>query len=170
MKRKIRKNVFETNSSSTHAVCISKKSDIPKDFQKYVNFETDGFGWEFAIYKDTETKANYLYTAMTQTLDRNDRFDAEDKIEKWLGRNNIQCDFYFGRGNIDGGYELGEFVEFVLSSEENLLKYLFGDSIVVTGNDNEDDFFDYLYELDDSEEGYHCKKDFEKYKIFEKGN
>lgn len=170
MKRKIRKNVFETNSSSTHAVCISKKSDIPKDFQKYVNFETDGFGWEFDVYKDTNTKANYLYTAMTQTLDHGKRCDAEEKIKSWLGQNGIRCEFYFGRGNIDGGYELGKFVEFVLSSEDILLKYLFGDSIVVTGNDNEDDFFDYLYELDDSEEGYHCKKDFEKYKIFEKGN
>ena len=168
--KKIRKHIFETNSSSTHAVCISKKNDIPKDLPIYVYFETSEFGWEFAVYKDTNTKANYLYTAMAQTLKCCERCDAEEKIESWLWQNGIQCEFYFGRGNIDGGYELGEFVEFVLSSEENLLKYLFGDSIVVTGNDNEDDFFDYLYEVDDSEEGYHCKKDFKKYKIFEKGN
>lgn len=44
MKRQIRKSVFETNSSSTHAICITKKKDNYK-LPDHIDFEFGKFGW-----------------------------------------------------------------------------------------------------------------------------
>lgn len=45
MKRQIRKSVFETNSSSTHAICITKKKDNYK-LPDHIDFEFGEFGWD----------------------------------------------------------------------------------------------------------------------------
>lgn len=44
MKKQIRRGCFETNSSSTHAICIATDDvlNIPKD----IHFGFDDFGWE----------------------------------------------------------------------------------------------------------------------------
>lgn len=63
MKRQIRKSVFETNSSSTHAICITKKKDNYK-IPKHIDFEFGEFGWECDEYHDTRNKASYLITAI----------------------------------------------------------------------------------------------------------
>ena len=47
MKRQIRQGVFETNSSSTHAICISKDHDTSKlKLPDSVSFDHGEFGWE----------------------------------------------------------------------------------------------------------------------------
>ena len=48
MKRQIRRGCFETNSSSTHAICIATEDvlNIPKN----IHFGFDDFGWEFGYY------------------------------------------------------------------------------------------------------------------------
>lgn len=46
MKKQLRKSVFETNSSSTHSICINSTGDymIPEK----IHFENDGcFGWDW---------------------------------------------------------------------------------------------------------------------------
>jgi hypothetical protein len=65
--KKIRHNVFETNSSSTHS--ISVRSDNVGTYQTLypdkdgvLTFEGGEFGWEFAKYCDAITKAEYLVT------------------------------------------------------------------------------------------------------------
>lgn len=63
MKRQIRKSVFETNSSSTHAICITKKKDNYK-IPKHIDFEFGEFGWMYEEYSDTHNKASYLITAI----------------------------------------------------------------------------------------------------------
>ena len=61
MKRKIRRGTFETNSSSTHAICITK-SDVKKcDLSKNVTFTHGEFGWEVEEYYGLWEKASYLY-------------------------------------------------------------------------------------------------------------
>lgn len=57
---KIRKGIFETNSSSVHTLCISKRNDlkIPNSFK----FERGGeFGWSYDTYDDSMSKGDYLY-------------------------------------------------------------------------------------------------------------
>ena len=57
MKVQIRQGVFETNSSSTHAISIIKKSNIT-EYPDEVRFDKGDFGWDFEIYFDTSDKAS----------------------------------------------------------------------------------------------------------------
>ena len=62
MNRKIRQGVFETNSSSTHSICIVKTADIR--IPASLHLTMGEFGWECENYNDSETKASYLYTGL----------------------------------------------------------------------------------------------------------
>ena len=150
MKIKIRRNVFETNSSSTHSICITKSNRSISDCtEKYenVNFVTGEFGWENEIYKETASKATYQYTAIAELGNCNmiNKKKCIDFITKTLFENNISCtftegDYYY----IDHCGELVDFVNSVCHSQKRLLKYLFSDeSFIITGNDN-DDNCDYI--------------------------
>lgn len=63
MKVQIRQSVFETNSSSTHAISIIKKSNIT-EYPDEVRFDKGDFGWDFEIYFNTSDKASYLWEAI----------------------------------------------------------------------------------------------------------
>ena len=141
--RQIRRNVFETNSSSTHSIAISKK---PVTIGKYIHFGIGEFGWE----NDCADTADYLYTAI---LEQNEWNELLDKLKGILDKYSIEYEFteplwrkssyddyeYLEYGYIDHSYELGEFLDTILSDEDLLMRYLFGDSTVYTGNDNQDD-------------------------------
>ena len=73
----IRQGVFETNSSSTHAISICKyHSNV--ELPEVVKFESNqDFGWEFEKYTDIYSKANYLWLAicyMYNTPEDEDKF------------------------------------------------------------------------------------------------
>lgn len=142
MKRQIRSSVFETNSSSTHSIAISKS---PVVADKHISFGVGEFGWENGI-ADT---ADYLYTAI---LEQNNSSELLNKLKEILDKHSIEYKFeepryeksaysdyeYLAYGYIDHGYELVEFLDAVLNDEDLLMRYLFGDSTVYTGNDNQD--------------------------------
>jgi hypothetical protein len=142
MKRQVRSSVFETNSSSTHSIAISK---APVVIGKFISFGIGEFGWE----NDTADTADYLYTAI---LEQNNSSELLNKLKEILDRNSIEYKFeepryeksadgkyeWLDYGYIDHGYELGEFLDAVLNDEDLLMRYLFGDSVVYTGNDNQD--------------------------------
>lgn len=149
----IRKNVFETNSSSTHSISISKFNDyiLPKE----INFTFGEFGWEFSKYTSSFDKASYLYTIIhyfnghyTGVPNKYDEF--MNKIKKYLDEDGIKYTFQefsggYCKGYVDHGGDDGalEFIEAVLKDKEHLLRYLFSDnSEIHTGNDNEHDFED----------------------------
>lgn len=129
----IRNGMFETNSSSVHSICISKKP-VENVKGKKIAFYLGEYGWEH----ETVDTPDYLYTAIMcqynfeELLDKlksildkyeiNYTFQPEDKA-KWYG--------------IDHGYETNEFVNTVLDNEDLLLRCLFdNESVVYTGNDN----------------------------------
>ena len=63
MKTQIRKNIFETNSSSMHAITVTaKKTNVYTGF--CCDFVTGEFGWEHITYYDFQSKASYLWTAI----------------------------------------------------------------------------------------------------------
>ena len=142
MKRQIRSSVFETNSSSTHSIAISKKQPV---IGKYIHFRIGEFGWE----NDCVDTADYLYTAI---LEQNDRDDLLERLKGILDKYSIEYEFaepfwrkssfgdgvWLEYGYIDHSYELREFLNTILSDEDLLMRYLFGDSNVYTGNDNQD--------------------------------
>ena len=164
MKRVIREGVFETNSSSTHSIAISKsdKYTIPKK----VHFGIDEFGWEHATLSTVGKRAAYLYTALLCL----DRFDAIPHFRKVLGAANVKCTFErpiiheYGEEKkwrcvkgayVDHARELKDFLDYVLSCKDNLFRYLFSaESVIHTGNDNSEirlppcdkpEQFDYFY-------------------------
>lgn len=162
----IRKGIFETNSSSVHSICISKNKDydIPKSF----HFALGEFGWENEWYSDSRNLGAYLYTAIVYGK----FYDVEkfkNHIYKTLGKYGCECTFeeprynkewhYLENGCIDHVDETQDFVNTVMRSEKKLLRFLFGDSFIITGNDNEDEYYDVVSE-------YNSKD----YEVFEKGN
>ena len=57
----IRKGTFETNSSSTHSICITKEDSfikIPEELK--INVKNYEFGWKYEKYRGTDEKFAYL--------------------------------------------------------------------------------------------------------------
>lgn len=140
----IRQGVFETNSSSTHSICIQKKP-VDADYRE-ITFNLGEFGWNenivnFGDYlytaimcgKASDSKSNKLLKKLKAILDKHHiRYHFEkpiyDEKHSWLSN-----------GYIDHSYNLGNFVDTVLKDEDLLLRGLFGEeSAVYTGNDNTD--------------------------------
>ena len=121
----IRSSVFETNSSSTHSIAISKK---PVVVGKYIRFCIGEFGWE----NGRANTADYLYTAI---LEQDNSSELLNKLKEILDKYSIEYKFdepryekssysnyeYLAYGYIDHGYELGEFLDAVLSNEDLLM-------------------------------------------------
>ncbi len=183
MKRQIRRSCFETNSSSTHAICITK-SDVDKNsLPNHVTFTHGEFGWENAEYSDLWDKASYLYEAIYDCYEDNEIKEIINQITETLSNYGISCNFEsnksrWGGGYIDHGGDTIDFVKAVLDDEDKLLRYLFGDSMVITGNDNDDGYSDRMY-VNEGEEvtkwGTYTnygglKPEFNNYEIYEKWN
>lgn len=155
----VRKNVFETNSSSTHAICIAKtnKQQIPENIEiNFHDYEFE-FGWEEDKRYGTNAKLAYLLIGI---LDNNNINEASKKITslstmledfgvKSLKISGIEIHHYESAGEpyfdeypsyVDHSNELRGFVETLLENPELLKEYLFNDdSFILTGNDNSDD-------------------------------
>lgn len=184
MKRQIRRSCFETNSSSTHAICITKGGYTKGD---YIEFEPGEFGWEFDTYNDLHSRASYLITAIFNS----DKDYADKKLQQLkdiLDDNGIKyvipepktdlweyngaTKYYYDiDGYIDHAGETREFVEAVLSDSDRLMRYLFGDSMIITGNDSSDDYSDRMY-VNEGEEvtKWGLKPEFDNYEVYQKGN
>ena len=157
MKRQIRQRVFETNSSSTHSICIAKNPvllDPPETFE----FKCGEFGWEVDRCSSIKEKASYLYTGLGYLKDLNQIRDYMQFIKDTLKEYGVEdvwfddfrvcwsssyenVSFYIkpNNGYIDHGEEVVGFVKDVCSDKNKLLNYLFSDqSFILTGNDNDD--------------------------------
>lgn len=153
--KKIRENVFETNSSSTHSICIAKNAELT--MPKELHFDFGEFGWECDTLRSVGEKSSYLYTGLIA----NKRKDDADKIIQLLKHKGIEVTaeepIYENRsytnsegklveytsskntGYVDHSNELGGFLDAIVSDEEKLLRFLFSDlSFIITGNDNDD--------------------------------
>ena len=149
MKTQIRKGVFETNSSSVHAICIATEDEY-KVFDELF-FDWGEFGWEWETYDSTYERASYLWTAINNFYWRKEQAEeieaAKNRITEVLAKHGCKAEFaepdtskWHKTGCIDHSGELGEFLEYVLVDEEGLLSYLFSDlSFIETGNDNDSD-------------------------------
>lgn len=192
MKKQIRRGTFETNSSSTHAICIT--NDTGYLLPEHIDFHFGEFGWEFEEYTDVDTKASYLITAifsfgkpetdtyLQQLKDILDDYHItysipNPRIKVWEYIDKKEY-YYDMNGYIDHSGETAEFVEAVLADSDKLFRYLFGNSMVITGNDNGDAYQDRMY-INEGEEdtiwGTYpryggLKPEFDNYEIYEKGN
>ena len=167
----VRQSCFETNSSSTHAICIPKGSSAPGNC--VFTFRVDRFGWE----SDEGDACDYLYTALCERYG-----EDPDKLEEVLNhirevaaKKHNECEFItpkwskfsdgtryldFDEGYIDHCSELYPLIDELLNDDDLLMSYIGGAS-VFTGNDNSDD--DRIDEIisDYESMGYY---------VYEKGN
>ena len=134
--KSIRKNVFETNSSSTQSLCITS-NNLLDEKQNFVSFQLGEFGWEHDKLSSVEEKASYLYTGiMYNDLDES----LLPKLKEILDKNEIKyefesddSDFYY----IDHAGELDDFLKDICNDENKLMRFLFSsESFILTGNDN----------------------------------
>lgn len=193
MKRQVRRGTFETNSSSTHAICITKSEYRHNSFS-HIDFEIGEFGWENDEYDSLYNKASYLITAIL-SFDKDEADENLQKLKDILDSNDIEYTLpelkvdsweYEGKkryyydidGYMDYSGETKEFVEAVLSDSDRLFRFLFGDSFIITGNDNGDSYNDRMYVNEGEEEtswGTYTnygglKPEFDNFEVYEKGN
>lgn len=154
-KTAIRKGTFETNSSSVHSICISKKP-VGNVKGKKISFYLGEYGWE----NNTDNTADYLYTAI---MCQNNSEKFFDKLKSILDKYEIDYTFqpiekasrWWG---IDHSGETIDFVNAVLEDEDLLLRCLFNDdSIVYTGNDNQDARYDACDQAEAYIEHFDCE-------------
>jgi len=156
MTAQIRKNVFETNSSSSHSLTMAKGDIVAQPFDKtvlragQVYLSKHEYGWEWHRYYSAHAKADYLFTqlfesetissgkpeAVTQALrEDNEKFDMLCRvIEEHTGVKvyvEPGTTGYVDHDSHGVGLELFE-------SEKQLHQFLFSPtSFVQTGNDND---------------------------------
>lgn len=153
--KQIRKSVFETNSSSTHSICIAK--DVELIIPKSIHFEFGEFGWEYNTLRSISEKASYLYTGLivqNRNQDTEQIFDtlrnkgidvtAEKPLTEIRSYTNldgelVEYNYSENTGYVDHSYKLTNFLNAICQDENKLMNYLFSDlSFIITGNDNED--------------------------------
>ena len=157
-----REGCFETNSSSTHAICIPAKQVCTP---QHISFGIENFGWS----EEEACPENYLYTAILCVYGHD-----EDELQERLQRlkdvlNNHRISYAFSKprwstgrhqryllnGSIDHSEDLTDLVVDLLRDEDLLLRYLSGAEIQ-TGNDNSyDEPASDLYDKR-LEEGWDC--------------
>lgn len=156
MKTQIRRGLFETNSSSVHAIVICRDTRPLKvatdSFPKNITFSCDEFaGWDHEVFNDYQAKADYLYTCMVCMAEDNKHYlnSWKYQIMSYLALWNIECKFnkeserYATLPHLNFDYILN-FIKFIMKDEIHLLDYLFNPkSFFEKGNDNEDCNFDF---------------------------
>jgi len=87
----IRKNIFETNSSSSHSISLSEDANLScrlPESNGVIEIECREFGWEEVTYNDAETKLSYLITYIFSSIDAGEKADKLKKekadIEEWI--------------------------------------------------------------------------------------
>lgn len=178
----IRQGCYETNSSSCHSICISKKQVKPGNF---IHFGLDDFGWDPNEVYNTE---DYLYTAIVTSFKAEETDKYLKRLKKILDKNCIRYEFEpiklvhhewgnfyepvkeYGWGyGIDHGSKLRPMIEALLADENLLMRYLFGNTVIYTGNDNSCELEDMCFIADVyNKTNSHYRPD--KYDYFFKGN
>lgn len=149
--RQERRCVFETNSSSTHSICITKNRNSELAYPTSLRFRCDEYGWGFERLNTPEDKASYLYSSFLSVYEKKDAEKAKSEIWQMLGSVGVECEFdeavyhnydsgtYCVNASVDhaGADDHAKFVNSVIRNKGRLLRYLFSEqSFVLIGNDN----------------------------------
>lgn len=184
---KIRKGTFETNSSSTHSIAISKDKvnpyNLPVGYSIY--FRIGEYGWE----EDEYSFPDYMYTALLCADDQKSITKLKSILNKWgIGYKfqkpewryyhyDNQSYRYLDNGGIDHSGEAYSIMIEILNDEDLLARALFGDSCVYTGNDNDSEGYNMcwcaeetIWDHDKHDEVKNPNHNPEKYDYFFKGN
>jgi hypothetical protein len=157
--KQIRRNVFETNSSSTHSISIRKDYPLENswlfvDDDGYIHAEFGEFGWEIESYTGQIDKLSYLLTMTTyfndcdiwyadaERVENIERFmqtddfkQISDAVAEYTGCKGIVIDDSSGYIDHQSVYcsTLDEFLNY---NSTSILEFIFGGVVVHTDNDN----------------------------------
>ncbi len=154
MPHQIRRNVFETNSSSSHSLTLSQSDLVPQPFATdvlragVVMVGKAEYGWEWHRYYSAVNKLSYLLTQVAQYDDVPEgdpervtelMIDAHPQLRSLVDavreHTGVELRFtpgstgYIDHDSVGVGSEL-------LGDSEALRQFLFSDAYVETGNDN----------------------------------
>ena len=152
----VRRNVFETNSSSTHSICIVTDDRAETIYPSKFIFKCGQFGWEFRNYNDPVSKGQYFYTGLCELYgkekirevmrDIEQYFKTEHNIDVFVDEPDYRKSTYNGKeyeyidsdcGYIDHVTDAQDLIDALVQDKELLIDFLFKDaSFVATGNDN----------------------------------
>lgn len=154
----IRRNCFETNSSSTHSISISSSDDlnqtVPLDSNgNFTHILSGDYGWEINDYNDVISKIDYMgIYARDWAKGREEYFKSilEGVIQNQSGAKSVNVDFgqkkkseytedyeYYENGYIDHqSVECSDY-DYLFEEPSKLHKFLFSSqSSFRTDNDN----------------------------------
>lgn len=160
----IRRNVFETNSSSTHSVSFApgkplKPSTLKIDEDGFIHCYLDEYGWDTRTYRSQDELLSYLVTMISEITDhkvwctRNIKEEIEaiqqtaefkrvsDAISAYTGAEGLILDE--SEGYIDhqsGTDRYSTLDKFLDKCGTSIIEFVFGDNVVHTDNDNEGDY------------------------------
>lgn len=152
----IRKNVFETNSSSCHSVSISKGVETNNNLQVIdgeVFCQAGEFGWEIVDYNDAQTKLDYLITMAADTtvgtsyynstddcqliedfIETDEFKDIQECVREVTGCKNLIVNSLYGY--IDHQSLYTSIYSFLSENNLTIEQFIFGNVILHTDNDN----------------------------------
>ena len=146
---KIRQNIFETNSSSVHAMVVQSAPVNARGLT--VILAIGEFGWEHEWYQDINSRASYIYTLACDLYGKDFYKKFCELLEPygvvverdWNNyakfKNYGGDDYWLDNGYVDHGGEAQEFLNKCLDDSDMLVRFIFGEeSFVMTTNDNDD--------------------------------
>lgn len=150
MKCRIRKGVFETNSSSMHSLVIKGEKKINREQLKinedgFIEVETDDYTWGNSLLKTAQEKLNYIVSCK---INEDDLYlfgnDSENnsKHHKRLARAGIEfikleemlCEITGAKGievNLIRGCSTEQSLDELVNGELNILDIIFDDNIQI---------------------------------------
>lgn len=171
---KIRKSVFETNSSSSHSLTLSQSELSSMPFSKEVlkagtiQLQKNEYGWEWQRYYAAAEKLNYLLTQLFQEdipdagspeevtrelREQNPRFEQLCRVVK--DHTGVEVRVTPGSTGYIDHESVGVGLELFKDGDDMPLKqFLFSDAYVETGNDN--DSAPVRIHTDRGQEGYYA--------------
>lgn len=159
--KKVRNQVFETNSSSTHSISFTTRDYLEEnkmiiDDDGYIHAEFGEYGWEIESYYDQESKLSYLLTMTAQVngmypdcynhneqLEMIDKFmetddfkEISDAIAEYANCRGVVIDDSCGYIDHQSVYgdSLNDFLDDCGVSD--VVNFVYGNVVVHTDNDN----------------------------------
>lgn len=134
--KKIRRGVFETNSSSSHSISIAettkdtKWAKLPLDTDGVCRVHEDEFGWSGGASSGAAKKTSYCFTYAVD--DPKLLLMLGEVIQEEMG---VTVDFVRGDGYID--HQSSDVCQDAFESKDTLKRFIFNpDSYLDIDNDN----------------------------------
>jgi len=151
---RIRRGVFETNSSSSHSIHVSSRRDVTYDSlfvpdDGIVKVYGGEFGWNWEVLQSAEEKLNYIAVAGKDSKDKLEML-REVVIEHTLANDVV---FKLEDSYIDHNSAGNAGVVFY--TKDDLKSALFNpNSVIITGNDNDEEQYSIEDYIDKEEYAY----------------